>query len=92
MENGKNTIKTPLYEDLWFYIWADSICSGLRSEKDKLCALVIIGVNGRGQKQFLSPEVGIGESNQSRREFLLMLKSHGMNIPQLDFGPRTMRF
>ena len=32
----------PLDEDRWVYIWADGIYSGLRSEKDKLCALVII--------------------------------------------------
>ena len=44
------------------YIWADGIYSGLRSEKDKLCALVIIGVNERGQKRFLVIEDGVRES------------------------------
>ena len=71
----------PLDEDRWVYIWADGIYSGLRSEKDKLCALVIIGVNDRGQKQFLAIEDGVRESNQSWREVLLKLKSRGMNIP-----------
>ena len=43
-------------------VWADGIYSGLRSEKDKLCALVIIGVNERGQKRFLAIEDGVRES------------------------------
>jgi len=46
--------ETSLDEDRWVYIWADGIYSGLRSEKEKLCALVIIGINERGQKQFLA--------------------------------------
>ena len=37
--------ETPLGEDRWVYFWADGIYSGLRSEKEKLCALVIIGIN-----------------------------------------------
>ena len=35
------------------YVWADGVHSGLRSEDDKLCALVIIGVTARGKKRFL---------------------------------------
>ena len=74
------------------YIWADGIYSGLRSEKDKLCALVIIGVNERGQKQFLAIEDGIRESTQSWREVLLKLKSRGMNVPQLAIGDGALGF
>jgi len=40
----------PLDNDQWVYIWADGVYSGLRGEDDKLCALVVIGVNARGQK------------------------------------------
>ena len=54
--------------------------------------MVIIGVNERGQKQFLAIEVGIRESTQSLREVLLKLKSRGMNIPQLAIGDGTMGF
>ena len=63
----------PLDEDRWVYTWVDGVYSGLRSEKDKLCALVIIGVNDRGQKQFLAFEDGVRESTQSWREVLLKL-------------------
>ena len=75
--------ESPLGADQCAYIWADGIYSGLRSEKDKLCALVIIGVNERGQKRFLAIEDGVRESTQSWREVLLKLKSRGMNVPQL---------
>ena len=46
-----------LYKDKWVYIWADGIYSGLRAEQTKLCALVILGVNERGEKHFLAIEV-----------------------------------
>ncbi len=54
--------------------------------------MVIIGVNERGQKQFLAIEDGIRESTQSWREVLLKLKSCGMNVPQLAIGDGAMGF
>ncbi len=83
---------TKLDKDRWVYIWADGIYSGLRSEENKLCALVIIGVNERGQKQFLAIEDGIRESTQSWREILLKLKQRGMNPPKLAIGDGAMGF
>ena len=48
--------------------------------RQRLCALVIIGVNdARGEKHFLAIEDGIRESTQSWREVLLDLKARGMN-------------
>ena len=84
--------ESPLGADQCAYIWADGIYSGLRSEKDKLCALVIIGVNERGQKRFLAIEDGVRESTQSWREVLLKLKSRGMNVPQLAIGDGAIGF
>lgn len=40
--------------DRWVYLWADGIYSGLRAEDERLCALVVIGVNERGEKHFLT--------------------------------------
>ena len=54
--------------------------------------MVIIGVNERGQKQFLAIEDGIRESTQSWREVLLKLKSRGMNVPQLAIGDGALGF
>jgi len=72
-----------LDREQWVYIWADGVYSGLRAEQTKLCALVIIGVNERGEKHFLAIEDGVRESTQSGREVLLNLKSRGMNMPKL---------
>tara|TARA_B100001778_G_scaffold176255_1_gene145029 strand:+ start:188 stop:1345 length:1158 start_codon:yes stop_codon:yes gene_type:complete len=84
--------QTRLDRDRWVYLWADGIYSGLRAEDAKLCALVIIGVNDRGQKHFLAIEDGIRESTQSWREVLLGLKARGMNSPKLAVGDGAMGF
>lgn len=78
--------------DQWVYVWADVIYSGLRAENAKLCALVLIGVNERGEKRFLAIEDGVRESTQSWREVLLGLKARGMNAPKLAVGDGAMGF
>ena len=84
--------KSNLSHDKWAYIWVDGIYSGLRSEDTKLCTLVVIGVNERGEKHFLAIEDGVRESTQSWREALLTLKSRGMNTPKLAIGDGAMGF
>lgn len=81
-----------LDKDRWVYVWADGVYSGLRAEQTKLCALVVIGVNERGEKHFLAIEDGVRESTQSWREVLLKLKSRGMNVPELAIGDGAMGF
>lgn len=81
-----------LARDKWVYIWADGIYSGLRNEDTKLCALVIIGVNERGEKRFLAIEDGVRESTQSWREVMLKLKARGMNTPKLAIGDGALGF
>lgn len=84
--------KRRLDKDNWVYIWADGVYSGLRSEDTKLCTLVIIGVNERGEKHFLAIEDGVRESTQSWREVLLTVKSRGMGTPKLAIGDGAMGF
>jgi transposase-like protein len=84
--------KQRLDQDRWVYIWVDGIHSGLRGDEGKLCALVVIGVNERGHKQFLAIEDGVRESTQSWREVLLNLKSRGMNEPELAVGDGALGF
>jgi len=81
-----------LDRDRWVYLWVDGIYSGLRASDAKLCALVVIGVNARGEKQFLAIEDGVRESTQSWREVLLQLKERGMNTPKLAIGDGAMGF
>jgi transposase-like protein len=91
-EEYRDWNKRSLGKDQWVYIWADGIYSGLRAQNEKLCALVVIGVNERGEKHFLAIEDGVRESTQSWREILLNLKSRGMNIPKLAIGDGAMGF
>lgn len=71
----------------------DGIYSGLRGEHERLCALVVMGVNERGQKRFLAIEDGVRESAQSRREVLLKLKARGVEIPpELAVGDGALGF
>lgn len=79
-------------DEQWVYIWVDGIYSGLRAEDHRLCALVVIGVNARGEKHFLAIEDGIRESTQSWREVLVGLKARGLTAPHLAVGDGAMGF
>ena len=74
-------------------MWADGIYSGLRAEDQRLCALVLIGVNERGQKRFLAIEDGVRESKQSWLELLRELKERGLKVaPKLAVGDGALGF
>ena len=88
----KDWCQRSLGSDQWVYLWADGVYSGLRATDAKLCALVIIGVNERGEKHLLAIDDGIRESTQSWREVLLDLKARGMNSPGLAIGDGAMGF
>ena len=79
--------------DRWVYLWADGIHSGLQGTSERLCVLVIIGVNERGEKHLLAVEDGVRESTQSWREVLLDLKRRGLaEAPKLAVGDGAMGF
>ena len=78
--------------DPWVYIWVDGIYSGVRAEQQRLCALVVIGMNASGEKHLLAMEDGIRESTQSWREVLLHLKARGLNAPALAIGDGALGF
>jgi putative transposase len=85
--------RSKLGKDRWVYLWVDGIYSGLRAEDERLCALVVIGVNERGQKKLLAIEDGVRESKQSWREVLLALKGRGLTIPpRLAVGDGALGF
>ena len=84
---------TRLDRERCVYVWADGIYSGLRGEDERLCALVLVGVNERGQKSFLAIEDGVRESTQSWREVLLALKRRGLTeAPLLAIGDGALGF
>ena len=79
--------------DDWVYVWVDGIYSGLRGDRDRLCVLVVIGVNARGEKHFLAIEDGVRESTQSWREVLLGMKQRGLTQPaKLAVGDGALGF
>ena len=85
-----------LGKECWVYLWADGIYSGLRADDQRLCVLVVIGVNERGQKRFLAIEDGMRESKASWAEVLRDLKKRGRpSLPlateRWGFGPPSRR-
>ncbi len=60
--------KADLSRDEWVYVWADGIYSGLRGTDDRLCVLVVIGVNARGEKHFLAIHCPAGDCTAICRE------------------------
>ena len=79
--------------DDWVNVWADGIHSCLRGAGERLCVLVVIGVNARGEKHFLAIEDGVRESTQSWREVLLGMKQRGFTRPaKLAVGDRALGF
>ena len=85
--------REPLGKDRWVYLWADGIYSGLRADDQRLCLLVVIGVNARGEKHFLAIEDGVRESAESWRGVLRDLKDRGLKIPpKLAVGDGALGF
>ena len=84
--------KADLSKERWVYVWVDGIYSGIRAEQQRLCALIVVGVNARGQKRFLAIEDGVRESKQSWREVLIALRERGLLAPQLAVGDGALGF
>ncbi len=84
--------KRDLSGQRWVYVWADGIYSGLRAEDERLCLLVVIGVNERGQKHFLAIEDGMRESAESWKLLLRDLKERGVHAPKLAIGDGALGF
>jgi len=85
--------KKELGSDEWAYIWADGIYGNVRGDNPRLCMLVVIGVNRRGEKRLLSIEDGVRESRQSWKEVLLALRERGLREPpKLAVGDGALGF
>ena len=84
--------KKPLGNKRCVCLCVDGIQSGVRADDAKLCALTVIGVDELGNKQLLAMEDGYRESTQSWREVLLLLKSLGLNAPELAIGDGALGF
>jgi transposase-like protein len=70
-----------LSAERYVYVWADGIYSTLRGEDDRLCLLVLIGVNEQGEKRLLALSDGYRESKASWLSVLQDLQARGLKTP-----------
>lgn len=74
------------------YIWADGIHSHVRMD-DRLCLLVIIGSDEKGNKEFIALSDGYRKSAASWEETLLDLTQRGLKqAPELAVGDGALVF
>ena len=77
----------------YVYVWADGIYSCLRGEDDRLCLLVLIGVNEQGEKRLLALSDGYRESKASWLSVLQDLQARGLTTaPVLAIGDGALGF
>jgi transposase-like protein len=77
----------------YVYVWADGIYSTLRGEDDRLCLLVLIGVNEQGEQRLLALSDGYRESKASWLSVLQDLAARGLaRPPALAIGDGALGF
>lgn len=82
-----------LSQEHYVYVWADGIYSTLRGEDDRLCLLILIGVNEQGEKRLLALSDGYRESKASWLSVIQDLQVRGLKAaPQLAIGDGALGF
>jgi putative transposase len=82
-----------LSQEHYVYVWADGIYSTLRGEDDRLCLLILIGVNAQGEKRLLALSDGYRESKTSWLNVIQDLQARGLKAaPQLAIGDGALGF
>jgi len=82
-----------LAQERYVYVWADGIYSTLRGEDDRLCLLVLIGVNEQGEKRLLALSDGYRESKASWLSVVQDLQERGLlEAPKLAIGDGALGF
>lgn len=82
-----------LAQERYVYVWADGIYSTLRGEDDRLCLLVLIGVNAQGEKRLLALSDGYRESKASWLSVVQDLQARGLqDAPKLATGDGALGF
>ena len=81
----------PVNEEI-VYVWADGVYLKAGIADEKLCALVIIGVNRFGKKKLLALAEGYRESKESWLELLRDLKRRGLEAPALAIADGALGF
>jgi putative transposase len=74
------------------YLWVDGIHLKVRLEQDKVCLLVMIGVQADGTKVLVALADGFRESAESWADLLRDCKRRGMRAPVLAVGDGALGF
>lgn len=75
------------------YGWVDGVHFHVRADEDpNLCALVVIGVDTEGNKEFLAIETGYRESKEAWARVLRDLKERGLKGLKLFIGDGALGF
>jgi putative transposase len=74
------------------YVWVDGVYLKAGIADEKLCALVVIGVDVTGQKHLLGLAEGYRESAESWAEVLRDLRSRGLKEPALAVADGALGF
>lgn len=91
-QDYKDWNKRDLSNKRYVYVWADGVYSHVRLD-DRLCLLVIIGVDEHGRKELLALSDGYRESAASWEEVLLELTQRGLKTPpKLAVGDGALGF
>jgi transposase-like protein len=92
-EDYKDWNRRDLSKERYVYVWADGIYSTLRGEDDRLCLLVLIGVNEQGDKRLLALSDGYRESKASWLSVVQDLQTRGLQeVPKLAIGDGALGF
>lgn len=68
----------------YVYVWADGVYFNIRSNDNRACMLVMIGVTDMGKKELLACELGYKESAENWRSMICDLKQKGLKeAPEL---------
>jgi putative transposase len=85
--------KRSLAKKRYVYVWADGIYCGIRGEDEKMCILVVLGVDESGHKELVALNDGYRESEESWLELLRDLKERGLDAePKLAVGDGALGF
>jgi putative transposase len=76
----------------YVYVWVDGVHFRVRLEEDRLCTLVMIGVQPDGTKELVAVEDGYRESTDSWSTVLRDLKRRGLRAPVVAVGDSALGF
>jgi putative transposase len=92
IEEHRTWCQRDLSDRRWVYWWVDGVYSNVRMD-DRVCLLVIIGVNEHGHKELIAVEDGHRESEASWYELLVGLRERGLTQgPKLAVGDGALGF